>query len=199
MEPTELPTGMTAEDYLAWEAQQIERYEFMDGEVIERNAPPVMMRAERQQNMVNGNVYIALRRHLANTPCNVYMIVRKIVAHDRDEPFSSDIVVTGRQPDDEGRYFRHEPILTVDVLTAEHANNMERKFKHHQGIHSLREIAFVDLDERGATVYRKGGDGLWVLHRFDAGMDVRFDSVDLTISSAMLFADMDDDTPSAAA
>ena len=59
-------------------------------------------------------------------------------------------------------------------------------------IASLAEVAFIDLDTRRADVYRKGADGLWVLHPFDAGADVSLASMNLTLSAATLFAEVDE-------
>ncbi|MDR0274672.1 MAG: hypothetical protein LBI48_04905, partial [Burkholderiaceae bacterium] len=56
-----------------------------------------------------------------------------------------------------------------------------------------------DLDARRTDVYRKSADGLWVLRSFDAGADVQLASVDLTITAAALFADVDDATATAPA
>ena len=46
-------TAMTAADYLAWEAAQTERHEFVDGEIF------AMTGAEDRHVTVSGNLYIA--------------------------------------------------------------------------------------------------------------------------------------------
>ena len=50
----------------------------------------------------------------------------------------------------------------------------------------------IDLDTRRSDVYRRGADGLWVLHPFDAGDDVLLASVDLRISATTLFAEVEE-------
>ena len=62
-------TVFTATDYLAWEAAQIDRHEYLDGEVF------AMAGAEDRHVTVAGNVYIALRQHLSDSPCRTFMRV----------------------------------------------------------------------------------------------------------------------------
>ena len=48
----------------------------------------------------------------------------------------------------------------------------------------------IDLDTRSTDGYRKGADGLWVLHPFARGEPVELASVALTLSAEKLFADV---------
>ena len=50
----------------------------------------------------------------------------------------------------------------------------------------------IDLDARRTDVFRKRGDGLWVLHPFEAGEGIVLAAVDLTIAAEVLFADVDE-------
>ncbi|MDR2214939.1 MAG: Uma2 family endonuclease [Nevskiaceae bacterium] len=175
---------MTAEEFLAWEAGQVERHEFVDGEVF------AMSGAEARHVTACMNVAFALRQHLADRPCDAYMSDMKVAAANKRDFFYPDVVVTCSPADQQDRLVVvQEPTLIVEVLSpSTAAYDLGDKFAHYQDIPSLREIAFIDLDLRRTSVHRKGADGLWVLHRFDAGMDVRFASVDLTITAEALFA-----------
>ena len=48
----------------------------------------------------------------------------------------------------------------------------------------------IDLDTRSTDCYRKGADGLWVLHPFARGEAVELASVALELTVAQLFADV---------
>jgi len=179
---------MTAEEFLVWEAAQLnERHEFVDGRVIPKNG------SEARHNIVNLNVAIALRRHLSGTPCKVLPIAMQLgVANDRHF-FYPDVLVTCSAADRQSRLIKREPTLIVEVLSpSTAAYDLGAKFAHYRQIPTLREIAFIDLDERSTSVYRKNADGLWVLYPFEAGANVQFASVDLTITFAALFADVDE-------
>jgi Uma2 family endonuclease len=178
---------MTPDEFLTWEATQQERHDFVDGEVF------AMAGAERRHIMVSGNAYMALRQHLSGTRCSTFIADMK-VAFDDDTFFYPDVLVTCSEADRKEPLITREPILVIEVLSpSTAAYDLGVKFARYQRIASLREIVFIDLDERRANVYRKGADGLWVLHPFDSGADTRFDSVDLTLPASALFADMDEE------
>jgi len=178
---------MTAEEFLAWEATQMDaRYEFVDGEVF------AMAGAEARHVMVTGNIYMALRQHLANTPCITFIAEMKVAAADDRSFFYPDVTVTCSTADRQSLQMTREPTLIVEVLSpSTAAYDLGAKFAHYRQIPTLREIAFIDLGERRTSVYRKNTDGLWVLHPFEAGEDVHLASVDLTITAAALFAEVD--------
>ncbi|MDR2213689.1 MAG: Uma2 family endonuclease [Pseudomonadales bacterium] len=177
---------MTAEEFLAWEAEQPERHEFIDGEIF------AMTGATKRHVMVAGNAYMALRQHLAGTPCRTYMADVKVAAATANKFFYPDVVVTCSEADHQDRLIVREPTLIIEVLSPSTAgHDLFKKFRHYQDTPSLREIAFIDPDERSTTVFRRGADGLWVLHRFDDDAAVRFESVDLTIPATVLFAEVD--------
>ncbi|MDR2155747.1 MAG: Uma2 family endonuclease [Burkholderiaceae bacterium] len=183
--------AMTAEEFLAWEVGQTERHDFVDGEVF------AMAGAEDRHVTVSGNIYIALRQHLSGTPCRAFITDMKVATADDRSFFYPDVIVTCSLVDRQSPLVKREPTLIVEVLSpSTAAYDQGTKFAHYRQITTLREIAFIDLDDRRTEVYRKGADGLWVLHSFGKGADVQFASVDLTITAAALFADVDD-VPSA--
>ena len=63
---------MSAQDFLAWEAGQAQRHEFIGGEVF------AMAGAEDRHVTVALNLAMALRQHLAGTPCRTYMSDMKL-------------------------------------------------------------------------------------------------------------------------
>jgi Uma2 family endonuclease len=182
-------TAMTAEEFLAWEARQVERHDFVNGEVF------AMAGAEDRHITVSGNIYMALRRHFAGTSCRAYMADMKVAAADERSFFYPDVVVTCSEPDRQSRLVKREPTLIVEILSpSTAAYDLGAKFAHYQQIPALHEIAFISLDTRRTDVYRKGADGLWVLHSFDAGADVQFASIDLTLTATTLFTEVDEIT-----
>jgi Uma2 family endonuclease len=179
-------TTMTADEFLAWEAGQTERHDFVDGEVF------AMAGAEARHITASMNAAFALRQHLSGTPCRTFMADMKVAAAEGRHFFYPDVVVTCSPAEQSSQLLvTHEPTLIIEVLSpSTAAYDLGDKFAHYRQIPTLREIAFIDLDARRTNVYRKGADGLWVLHPFDAGADVQFASVDLALTAAALFADV---------
>jgi Uma2 family endonuclease len=178
---------MTPEEFLAWEAGQVERHDFVGGEAF------AMAGAEDRHVTATGNIYMALRQHLAGSPCRTYMADMKVEAASRSAYFYPDVLVTCTDADRASPQVKREPRLIVEVLSpGTAAYDRGDKFAHYRDIPTLEEVAFVDLDARRTEVYRKGRDGLWVLHPFARGEAVVLMSVSLTIPPEILFAEIDD-------
>ena len=178
----------TADDYLAWEAMQTERHEYLDGEVSARGG------ADDAHVTIAGNVAMALRQHLSGSRCRAYMSDMRLRIEAADAYFYPDAMVTCSDADRASPLVKREPLLVVEVLSpSTAAYDRGTKFGHYRRLPSLREFALVDAEARTADVYRLGGDGLWVLHPSARGEAVALASVGLTLGAERLYADVLDD------
>lgn len=185
-------TRFTAEDYLQWEAGQTLRHEYVDGEVF------AMAGADDRHVTVSLNAAMALRQHLSGTPCRTYMADMKLHVQAANSFHYPDVMVTCSPADAQDRLVKREPRLLIEVLSESTAGyDRGAKFGFYRLLPSLQEYALIDPQDRTVDVYRKGPDGLWVLHPFAAGATVRLDSVGLDLPAAVLFAEVDD-APAAA-
>ena len=81
-------TVFTATDYLTWEAEQVDRHEFLDGEVF------AMAGAEDRHVTVAGNLYMALRQHLSGSPYRTYVTDMRLRVAAANAYFYPDVMVT---------------------------------------------------------------------------------------------------------
>lgn len=175
----------SAADYLAWEALQAERHEYLDGEVF------AMAGAEDRHVTVAGNLYIALRQHLGGSPCRTYMSDMRLHVAAASSYFYPDVLVTCSAHDLASPMVKTEPKLIAEILSpGTAAYDRGLKFSHYRSIPGLEEYVLTDLDTRSTDCYRKGNDGLWVLHPFARGESVVLASVALELSAAQLFAEV---------
>ena len=106
--------------------------------------------------------------------------------------FYPDVLVTCDAADHASRLIKSNPKLVVEVLSpSTAAYDRGDKFAHYRLIDALQEYVVVDIDSRRTDIHRKGADGLWVLHPFEAGQAVHLTSVALDISAEQLFAEVD--------
>jgi len=175
----------TAADYLAWEAAQLDRHEFLNGEVF------AMAGAEDRHVTVAGNLYIALRQHLSGSPCRTYVSDMRLQVAAANCYFYPDVLVTCSALDLASPMVKTEPRLIAEVLSpSTAAYDRGLKFSHYRRIASLEEYVVIDLDSRSTDCFRKRDDGLWVLHPFARGEAVVLASVALELSAAQLFAEV---------
>ena len=182
-------TTFTADDYLTWEAEQPQRHEFIDGDVF------AMAGAEDRHVTVCLNIAMALRQHLRGTPCRTFMSDMKLQVDAANSYFYPDVLVTCSAADADRRQVKRDPTLLVEVLSpSTEAYDRGDKFQRYRQIASLREYVLVNVDQRRVDVFRKqaGTDGLWVLHLFDAETGLTLASVELTIASDILYAELPD-------
>lgn len=176
---------MTAADYLAWEAGQPRPHEFLDGDVIDRPD------AEDRHVTVVGNLSMALRQHLSGSPCRTYMSDMRLHVAAANSYFYPDVMVTCSAADLASSMVKTEPKLIAEVLSPTTASyDRGLKFSHYRSLASLQEYVLIDLDTRSTDCYRKGADGLWVLHPYARGESISLASVVLELSAAQLFADV---------
>ena len=176
---------MTAADYLAWEAEQTERHEFVGGETF------AMAGAEDRHVTVTMNVGFALRQHLAGTPCRTFITDMRLHVAALGNYFYPDIMVTCSAADLASPMAKSEPKLIVEVLSpSTAAYDRGLKFSHYRNLPSLQEYVLIDIDTRAVDCYMLGTDGLWVLHPFAANETVTLASVALQVTAAQLFAEI---------
>lgn len=175
----------TAEDYLAWEPAQLDRHEYLDGEVF------AMAGAEDRHVTVSMNIAFALRQHLSGSPCRTYMSDMRLHVAAANSYFYPDVLVTCSALDLANPLVKTEPKLIIEVLSpSTAAYDRGLKFSHYRSLASLEEYVLIDLDTRNTDCYRIGADGLWVLHPFARGESVSLASVTLELSAAQLFAEV---------
>ena len=175
----------SANDYLAWEPTQLDRHEYLDGEVF------AMAGAEDRHVTVAMNIGFAVRQHLSGSPCRTYMSDMRLFVAAVNSYFYPDVLVTCSAHDLASPKAKTEPKLIIEVLSpSTAAYDRGLKFSHYRTLASLEEYALIDLDTRITDCYRKGPDGLWVLHPFARDESVELSSVSLILSAAQLFADV---------
>ena len=102
---------LTADEFLAWDADQSIKREFVRGEVF------AMSGGEDNNDAVAGNLYIALRRHLRGTPCQGFGSNLKLRVEVADCYFYPDLMVTCSPADAAQRLIKRAPVLVVEVLS----------------------------------------------------------------------------------
>jgi Uma2 family endonuclease len=173
---------MTAQEFLAWEASEPLKHEFVRGEIF------AMAGAEARHIIAAGNLYIACRAHLDGTPCMAYISDMKVRVDEADAYFYPDMLVTC-SAEDTNPLVTCEPVLIAEVLSpSTAAYDRGDKFAAYRTIPSLREYLLVDPAKRGCDLFRKSNDGLWVLHPSLTDEPVRLESIDLELSPAALWA-----------
>ncbi|TVQ41748.1 MAG: Uma2 family endonuclease [Wenzhouxiangella sp.] len=185
-----LISRISGDEYLAWEAEQADKHEFMAGEIF------AMVGASDRHVTICLNLAAALRSGLRGGPCRTYIADMKLRVEAVDAWFYPDVMVTCDPADRERDLDKAAPLLIVEVLSpGTEAFDRGAKFAAYRRLESLKEYLLVDPDSGRLELYRRASDGHWVLHTFDDDQPVELASVELKLSHATIFEDAEP-TPS---
>ena len=182
------PRFADGEAYLAWEALQTERHEYVGGEIW------AMTGARATHNLIAGNAYIWLRQGLRGAPCSVFINDLKLHINAVGDYLYPDVMVTcdprDRQPG-EDRFISH-PWLIVEVLSdSTAAYDRGRKFELYRNIDTLTHYLLIEQDRPHAELFFKNDQGQWVLQPLAASDAMQIDALGQPWPVASLFDDVD--------
>jgi Uma2 family endonuclease len=152
-------TPYTAEEYLTLERSASYKSEFHDGQIH------AMTGANRNHNLVSGNICGELSLQLKKRPCEVYINDMRIKATQARSYHYPDIVVVCGTPQFEDAFVDTllNPTLLIEVLSpSTEAYDQGGKFSHYRKIATLREYLLVSQDEAIIERYIRQGD-VWIL------------------------------------
>ena len=134
------------------------------------------------------NVAMALRQHLRGSPCSTFIADTKLHVEAADVYYYPDVLVTCSAADAADPMTVREPVLLVEVLSpGTAAHDRGDKFATCRLLPSLREYVLIDPITRRSDVFRKGADGLWVLHPFEPAQGLQLASVALDVTADVLW------------
>lgn len=183
---TPVSLRLTPEEYFAWEETQVERHEYIYGEVFP------MSGASRTHKVIADNLYFYLRMALAETECRGFTEGLRVQVEVGGRYTYPDLtVVCGEEQYlDAKRQTLTNPTLVVEVLSeSTKAYDRGEKLATYREVSSIQEIVLVRQDRREAEVYRREGTGRWSIEDVPADGTLELASVDATISMEDVYAD----------
>jgi Uma2 family endonuclease len=171
---------MTLAAFLDWENAQVEKHEFVRGEVF------AMVGGRRVHGAVLLNVASSLKQQLRGTPCGVFADSMKLQVGE--DIFYPDVFVTCDADDLRTEQVFRAPKLIVEVLSpSTEGYDRGLKFSLYRALPSLAEYLLVHPDTREASLFRRGAEGLFTLHDFSNVAKIELVSVGCTLDRDELF------------
>ena len=164
----------TPEEYFSWSEHQLEKYEYIDGEVYAMSGGSV----------THGRIAIRLTglfdSHLENRTCitgNSDIRVNIVEANSYTYP---DASVTCDDRDKTSTQYITYPCLIVEVLSSS-TESYDRggKFRLYRKNPSLRDYLLVSSTCIEMDLYHKNDAGEWVIQNYQEGDIIELKSIDL--------------------
>ena len=176
---------LSGSDYLAWEARQSGKHEYLAGEIF------AMAGASDAHVTISLNVASLLKMHTRGTPCRTYIADMKLRVEEADAYFYPDVFVTCDPRDQSTVNWKSHARLVVEVLSDSTAGyDRGRKFQNYRLLDSLQEYVLIDAEARTLDVFRRAEDGHWVLHPFEGEDTAEFQSLECRAPLALIFEDV---------
>ncbi|MBD2553763.1 Uma2 family endonuclease [Limnothrix sp. FACHB-708] len=154
------------EEFLAWEAQQPERHEYLNGEAY------AMAGGTLDHNAIAGNLFFALKAYLRGKPCRVFIGDVKVYVSEKGPYFYPDLVVTCDPRDFRSRQAIQYPCLIAEVLSPETAEfDRDQKFQQYARMESLKEYVLISSDRPALDRYYRpenAAPNCWEFTRYGA-------------------------------
>lgn len=171
---------MSLDEFLTWEREQPERYEFADGVVV------MMTGGSLAHVMIATNFVATLRQALRGSGCRPFGSDAKVLANGNIR--YPDVSVTCR-PVDGNADIVPDPVLIIEVISpsTERADRGRKKLDYF-ATPSIRQYAIVAQDERLIDLYTRTADG-WVNEIVTGDEALRLSSVGAEIALDTIYED----------
>ncbi|MBE9030850.1 Uma2 family endonuclease [filamentous cyanobacterium LEGE 11480] len=175
---------MTPAEYFKWEAQQEQRYEYLDGEVY------AMAGGSLAHADIVLNFAMALKSQLRGSGYRVLSSGCKLGISEDGLFTYPDVSVTCDDRDKSATQFTQHPKLIIEVLSpSTEAYDRGGKFALYRQLESLEEYVLVGSETQTVEVFRRMADGSWAFLPDEMG-DVRLESVDVTVTISAIYDDL---------
>lgn len=182
MGPAAEKMTMTSEQFIEWEALQVERHEFVAGEVFCHAG------ARKSHNLVAGNIFGELHTFLKGSPCKAFIADMKLRIEAANAFFYPDVMVSCDERDNKAELALEHPSLIVEVLSnSTAAYDLGLKFEFYRLIPELREYVVIEPDRQRIYHYRRNGAGEWLLRDVQPNKPLTLSSVECAISREDIF------------
>jgi Uma2 family endonuclease len=165
----------TPEEYFAWEEQQLERHELIDGEVYAMSGGTI------NHSEISSKFNRLLGNHLDDSSCKTLNSDARINILETTDYSYPDASVTCDERDKSGIQSITYPCLIVEVLSdSTEAYDRSDKFYRYRRNPILQEYVLVSAKSISIDLYRKNNAGEWVITQYRAGDTVELKSINLS-------------------
>ena len=169
---------ISEQDYLDGELSSEIKHEYIDGTVY------AMAGTSENHNLISGNIFRKIGNALENikSPCKIFVADMKVrISYKNTNYFYPDVVITCDKHQHDTKYYKHSPIIIVEVLSSStRIKDKTSKKLAYFDIPTLQEYVLIEQDVCEITVFRKNTD--WQPLFYFLGDSVTFDSIGATVA-----------------
>ena len=175
----------TPEEYFAWEEQQLEKHELIDGRVYP------MSGGTQNHSDIAGNFLLRIKPHLRGSACKTYNSDCRVnILNTRNYTYPDLSVTCDRRDNSSPQYITY-PCLIVEVLSdSTEAYDRGKKFEKYRRNPNLIDYVLVSSDEMAIDIYHKNDAGDWLILSYRAGDRVELRSIGLSLAIEQFYEEI---------
>jgi Uma2 family endonuclease len=175
-------TGLTFEDYLAFEETSAEKHEFVDGQLF------MMAGTTERHNRIAGRMYATILA-AEDGDCKTYFADVKVQTPN-DVGYYPDVLVSCDVTDDHP-IVKRKPCLIVEVLSDRtEAIDRGEKLGNYRLFPSLQAYVLVNQNAERVEIYERDTNNFWRYKTYEAGETFRLPCVNLDLTVDSLYQNL---------
>jgi Uma2 family endonuclease len=183
--PNDIPK-LTPVEYFAWEEQQLERHEYINGEVY------AMSGGTRNHSRISLKFGALLDNHLSNRSCEVFNSDCRVKIFETNDYTYPDVSVSCDPRDRTTNQYITYPCIIVEVLSdSTEAYDRGKKFFRYRQNPQLQDYVLVSSQEIAIDLYRKTENGRWEIISYRSGDIVELQSINLRFPIEQVYRGID--------
>lgn len=171
---------MSLEEFLAWEREQPERYEYAGGVVT------MMTGGSLDHSTIASNLWTALRGRLRGSACRAFRGDAKVIANNSLRYPDLSVTCTSVRGNED---IVLEPVLVIEVVSpsTEREDRGRKKFDYF-ATPSIRQYAIIEQDERRIDLYTRAGTE-WTNEVIEGDAVLKLPSIGAEVSLDAIYED----------
>jgi Uma2 family endonuclease len=166
---------LTSEEYFAWEEKQLEKHEYIDGEVY------AISGGSKNHSLISVRFITLFSNHLEESGCETGNSDLKVNIVDTNDYTYPDVSVTCDDRDKTTTQYITYPCLIVEVLSnSTEAYDRGGKFRLYRNNPVLQDYLLVSSTRIEMDLYRKNDAGEWIIINYQEGDTVELKSIHLS-------------------
>lgn len=165
----------TPEEYFAWEQKQLEKHEYIDGEVY------AMSGGSKNHSLISVRFITLFSNHLEGSGCETGNSDLRVNIVETTNYTYPDVSVTCDDRDKTTSQYITYPCLIVEVLSdSTEAYDRGGKFRMYRNNPILRDYLLVSSTKIEMDLYHKKDTGEWIIINYQEGDTVELKSINLS-------------------
>lgn len=173
---------LTPEEYFAWEEKQLEKHEYIDGQVY------AMGGGSKNHSLIAVRFIAMFSNHLEGSGCETGNSDLRVNIPRTDNYTYPDVSVTCDERDRETTQYITYPCLIVEVLSdATEAYDRGGKFRLYRNNPALIDYLLVSSTRIEMDLYHKNEAGEWLIINYQEGDTIELKSINLRFTIEQVY------------